>query len=189
MVYADVDGNIGWVAAALTPVRKGWDGLLPVPGAKGAYEWQGFLPLARNCRRSINPADHYVATANHNILPPGLQGTRSATSGAALPLRPHQAAAGGEEEVHAGGLPEHPARRHDAAGPDAGPAGQGCGHAGPGASALRRAAGRVGRRAVRRLARRGAVRRLAAGVARRLLSRPRPGSACWTSPPRAAACR
>src|SRR5262249_42949720 len=40
MVYADVDGNIGWVATALTPVRKGWEGLLPVPGAKGEFEWQ-----------------------------------------------------------------------------------------------------------------------------------------------------
>src|SRR5262249_21738529 len=69
MVYADVDGNIGWVAAALTPVRKGWDGLLPVPGAKGAYEWQGFLPL-KELPQVQNPAVHYVATANHNVLPP-----------------------------------------------------------------------------------------------------------------------
>ena len=68
MVYADVDGNIGWVAAALTPVRKGWDGLLPVPGAMGAYEWQGFLPL-KELPQVQNPAAHYVATANHNILP------------------------------------------------------------------------------------------------------------------------
>jgi penicillin amidase len=68
MVYADVDGNIGWVAAALTPVRKGWDGLLPVPGADGAYEWQGFLPL-QELPQVGNPAAHYVATANHNILP------------------------------------------------------------------------------------------------------------------------
>jgi penicillin amidase len=68
MVYADVDGNIGWVAAALTPVRKGWDGLLPVPGAKDAYEWQGFLPL-QDLPQVRNPAAHYVATANHNILP------------------------------------------------------------------------------------------------------------------------
>src|SRR5262249_17255153 len=44
IVYADVEGNIGWVAAGLTPVRKGWDGLLPVPGA-GRYEWQGFLDV------------------------------------------------------------------------------------------------------------------------------------------------
>lgn len=70
MIYADVDGNIGWVAAALTPVRKGWDGLLPVPGVKGAYEWQGFLPLG-DLPQAHNPASHYVATANHNILPPG----------------------------------------------------------------------------------------------------------------------
>src|SRR5437764_6246728 len=70
MVYADVDGNIGWVAAARTPVRKGWDGLLPVPGARGAYEWQGFLPLGA-LPQVHNPGAHYVATANHNILPPG----------------------------------------------------------------------------------------------------------------------
>jgi penicillin amidase len=72
MVYADVDGNIGWVAAALTPVRKSWDGLLPVPGAKGAYEWQVFLPLAA-LPQVHNPPAHYVATANHNILPAGYE--------------------------------------------------------------------------------------------------------------------
>ncbi|HEX5273086.1 MAG TPA: penicillin acylase family protein, partial [Gemmataceae bacterium] len=70
MVYADVEGDVGWVAAALTPVRKGWDGLLPVPGAKGAYEWQGYLPLPA-LPQVRNPDGHYVATANHNILPDG----------------------------------------------------------------------------------------------------------------------
>jgi penicillin amidase len=70
MVYADVEGNIGWVAAARTPVRKDWDGLLPVPGSKGQYEWQGFLPLDE-LPQVHNPANHYVATANHNILPAG----------------------------------------------------------------------------------------------------------------------
>jgi penicillin amidase len=68
MVYADVDGNIGWVAAALTPVRQGWDGLLPIPGARG-FEWQGFVPPGE-LPQMHNPANHYVATANHNILPP-----------------------------------------------------------------------------------------------------------------------
>src|SRR6516162_5158474 len=72
MVYADVDGNIGWVTAALTPVRKGWDGLLPVPGAKGEYAWHGFLPLDE-LPQIHNPANHHVATANHNILPPGYE--------------------------------------------------------------------------------------------------------------------
>ncbi|HKB36806.1 MAG TPA: penicillin acylase family protein, partial [Gemmataceae bacterium] len=68
MVFADVDGNIGWVAAGWAPIRKGWDGLLPVPGASGRYEWQGFLDVA-DLPQTLNPKSGYVATANHNILP------------------------------------------------------------------------------------------------------------------------
>jgi penicillin amidase len=70
MVYADVDGNIGWVASGGVPIRDGWDGLLPVPGAKGKYEWRGFLPVAE-LPQAHNPDVGYVATANHNILPDG----------------------------------------------------------------------------------------------------------------------
>jgi penicillin amidase len=70
LVYADVDGNIGWVAAGMAPIRKGWSGLLPVPGAEGKYEWQGFLPVSE-LPQSFNPPKHFIATANHNILPPG----------------------------------------------------------------------------------------------------------------------
>jgi penicillin amidase len=70
LVYADVDGNIGWVVAGLTPVRGGWDGLLPVPGHEGRYEWTGFLPAAE-LPHAFNPPSGFIATANHNILPPG----------------------------------------------------------------------------------------------------------------------
>ena len=70
LVYADVDGNIGWVAAGLTPVRSRGTGLLPVPGASGAYEWTRFLATS-DLPQSFNPASGYIATANHNILPPG----------------------------------------------------------------------------------------------------------------------
>ncbi len=70
LVYADVDGNIGWVAAGMAPIRKNWSGLLPVPGAEGKYEWQGFLPVSE-LPQSFNPPKHFIATANHNILPPG----------------------------------------------------------------------------------------------------------------------
>ncbi len=68
LIYADVDGNIGWVAAGLTPIRKNWSGLLPVPGASGKYEWQGFRSI-KDLPQAYNPAKHYVATANHNIMP------------------------------------------------------------------------------------------------------------------------
>jgi penicillin amidase len=71
MIYADVDGNIGWQAAGLTPLRDGWYGRLPVPGT-GEYEWRGFLPLDR-LPREYNPARGFIATANHNIMPEGYE--------------------------------------------------------------------------------------------------------------------
>ena len=44
-IYADVDGNIGYQAAGLSPVRPNWPGLLPVPGSTGEYEWRGWFSL------------------------------------------------------------------------------------------------------------------------------------------------
>jgi penicillin amidase len=72
LVYADVDGNIGWMAAGLAPVRPNWNGLLPVPGHGGKYEWDGFLK-ASELPRLFNPRSGLIATANHNILPPGYE--------------------------------------------------------------------------------------------------------------------
>src|SRR5947199_1935362 len=68
LVYADVDGHIGWIAAGLMPLR-GWSGLLPVPG-DGRYEWQGMLP-PRELPQAYDPPSGMIVTANHNILPPG----------------------------------------------------------------------------------------------------------------------
>jgi penicillin amidase len=67
LVYADTKGDIGWAVAARTPVRVGWDGLMPVPG-DGRYEWRGFLedgglPTVKN------PAAGYFATANAMNIP------------------------------------------------------------------------------------------------------------------------
>ena len=61
--------NIGWVAAGRTPVRKNWDGLLPVPG-DGRYEWAGFH--GNDVLPSIyNPAEGFFASANEMNLPSG----------------------------------------------------------------------------------------------------------------------
>ncbi len=70
MVYADVDGNIGWVAGGLMPKRS-WSGLLPVPG-DGSHEWTGFVP-GMELPRAYNPAEGFIATSNHNILPDGFR--------------------------------------------------------------------------------------------------------------------
>ena len=69
IVYADRSGTIGWIAAGRTPIRKKHDGLLPVPGG-GAYDWEGYLEV-KDLPQKFDPSEGYVATANHNILPPG----------------------------------------------------------------------------------------------------------------------
>jgi len=68
-VYADANGNIGWVPAGLAPIRPNWDGLMPVTG-DGRYEWNGFwsgdqLPSV------YNPASGYISTSNEMNLPAG----------------------------------------------------------------------------------------------------------------------
>ncbi|AXC50143.1 hypothetical protein DRW48_10930 [Paracoccus suum] len=67
-VYADTDGNIGWIVGAMSPLRKNWDGLLPVPG-DGRYEW-GFLERSE-LPSVYNPEAGYFATANQMNLPEG----------------------------------------------------------------------------------------------------------------------
>ncbi|MCP5182247.1 MAG: penicillin acylase family protein [Pseudomonadales bacterium] len=66
-VYADVDGNIGYKAAGLTPVRRTWDGLLPVPG-DGRYEWEGFADMDV-IPGEFNPSRGFTGTANSMNLP------------------------------------------------------------------------------------------------------------------------
>jgi len=44
--------------------------LLPAPGDTGEYEWKGFRPL-KDLPSAYNPPSHFIATANHNILPSG----------------------------------------------------------------------------------------------------------------------
>ncbi len=70
IVYADVDGDIGWIPAGLVPIRKAWKGLFPAPGWKPEYRWDGFRGVD-DLPRIHNPAQGYVATANHKILPDG----------------------------------------------------------------------------------------------------------------------
>ncbi|MFB0564264.1 MAG: penicillin acylase family protein, partial [Candidatus Aminicenantaceae bacterium] len=67
MVWADREGNISWQAVGITPIRKNWNGLLPVPG-DGGYEWQGFIPI-KELPHAANPPEGYIATANQDNIP------------------------------------------------------------------------------------------------------------------------
>lgn len=67
MIWADTAGNIGWQVVGIAPVRKNWDGLVPVPG-DGRFEWDGFLPI-KELPHVYNPEKGYWATANENLVP------------------------------------------------------------------------------------------------------------------------
>ncbi len=71
IVYADVEGNIGFYAAGRIPLRKGDNdamGLLPVPGWGSKYDWDGFVPF-EELPQSFNPESGFVVTANQKIVP------------------------------------------------------------------------------------------------------------------------
>lgn len=67
-VYADTDGNIGYQAAGVLPVRKNYDGDIPVDGASGDFEWSGYIPF-EELPSAYNPASGVIVTANQNPWP------------------------------------------------------------------------------------------------------------------------
>lgn len=68
MVYADVDGNIGYYAPAWVPVRREGDGSVPEPGDSDAYDWVGYIPF-EDLPHAYNPPGGLIATANSRVIP------------------------------------------------------------------------------------------------------------------------
>src|SRR5215831_294952 len=67
IVYADRAGNIGEHSTGLAPLRRNFNGLLPLP-ADGRFEWSGFIPNSA-LPHSYNPAAGFIATANQKTIP------------------------------------------------------------------------------------------------------------------------
>lgn len=65
MIWADREGNIGWQAVGIMPLRRKWSGLVPVPG-DGSYEWDGYLPIIQK-PNLYNPNSGIIATSNENV--------------------------------------------------------------------------------------------------------------------------
>ena len=66
-VYADVDGNIGYQTPSLIPIRQSGQGMIPVPGWTGEYEWDSYIPF-EELPFIFNPAKGYIVTANHAVV-------------------------------------------------------------------------------------------------------------------------
>jgi penicillin amidase len=68
VVYADVEGNIGYHATGKVPIRAAGDGSLPVSGADNAHEWTSYIPFDK-LPNIYNPPSGVIATANGRITP------------------------------------------------------------------------------------------------------------------------
>ena len=70
VVYADVDGNVGYQATGRIPIRAAGDGSLPENGSNDAHEWTGYVPFDK-LPSVFNPPSGIIATANSRITPDG----------------------------------------------------------------------------------------------------------------------
>ena len=75
IVFATVDGDIGYQAPGLVPIRgkvRGdavpADGSWPRPGWDSEYDWQGFVD-AEDMPAVLNPDEGYIVTANQAVTP------------------------------------------------------------------------------------------------------------------------
>jgi penicillin amidase len=67
LVYADIEGNYGYIGVAQTPIRRNWDGLLPVPGKDSKYEWAGYVPFD-TLPKSLNGAAGFYNSSNNDVV-------------------------------------------------------------------------------------------------------------------------
>lgn len=67
IVYADVDGHIGYHAAGVVPIRKSGEGSAPYEGSTDAGEWTGFIPVAK-LPQVYDPPSGIIVTANQRIV-------------------------------------------------------------------------------------------------------------------------
>jgi len=70
VVYADVDGNIGYHATGKVPIRATGDGSLPENGSDDIHEWKSYIPFDK-LPSVFNPPSGIIATANSRIAPNG----------------------------------------------------------------------------------------------------------------------
>lgn len=68
LLYADVDGNIGYQTPGNIPIRKNGDGTIPVPGWNSEYDWTGFINFD-DLPYVFNPSSGYIVTANNQANP------------------------------------------------------------------------------------------------------------------------
>ena len=67
VVYADVEGHIGYYATGRVPTRKSGDGSVPYDGSTDAGEWTGMIPFDK-LPHLFDPPAGFIVTANQRIV-------------------------------------------------------------------------------------------------------------------------
>ncbi|MCX2968168.1 MULTISPECIES: penicillin acylase family protein [Streptomyces] len=67
LIYADTEGNIGYQAPGLIPVRGKGDGRYPAPGWDADYAWDGYVEHSA-LPYEYNPERGYIVTANQAVI-------------------------------------------------------------------------------------------------------------------------
>jgi penicillin amidase len=67
LLYADVEGNIGYQMPGNIPIRANGDGRYPVPGWTDEFEWKGYIPF-EELPHTFNPESGYIVTANNAVV-------------------------------------------------------------------------------------------------------------------------
>lgn len=70
LIYADRAGTIGLYVPGRVPIRRTGQGVLPVPGWTGEYDWTGFVPFAA-LPHARNPESRRIVAANNRLVPSG----------------------------------------------------------------------------------------------------------------------
>ncbi|QAY74957.1 penicillin acylase family protein [Agromyces protaetiae] len=70
LIYADVDGNIGYQAPGEIPIRLTGDGTVPLAGWTSENGWSGTVPFEQ-LPSMTNPASGYIVTANNAVAADG----------------------------------------------------------------------------------------------------------------------
>ncbi|HZN07034.1 MAG TPA: penicillin acylase family protein [Pyrinomonadaceae bacterium] len=67
IVYADVNGHIGYHAAGIVPIRRSGDGAVPYDGSTDAGDWVDYIPIPK-LPNVYDPPSGMIVTANQRII-------------------------------------------------------------------------------------------------------------------------
>ncbi len=67
LMYADVNGNIGFIAPGRVPIRRNGRGAAPTAGWTGETDWIGFVPF-EELPRDVNPLSGRLVNANNKVV-------------------------------------------------------------------------------------------------------------------------